>query len=147
MELTSPAGYTDAALQDGNWGEHWSQEFEVNDGHLTFSYTGKDVFGNIISLPILDSLLKVEHSWVWVAGTSYFIDHFGEKFVPRVRHEQTAMPTAVNGYIGYDHTVHGLMDEDYDETFMTEGTNRFELGVELGLGFEYKSFQLTLSYQ
>lgn len=41
-ELTSPAGYTDAALQDGNWGEHWSQEFEVNDGHLTFSYTGKD---------------------------------------------------------------------------------------------------------
>lgn len=42
VELTSPAGYTDAALQDGNWGEHWSQEFEVNDGHLTFSYTGKD---------------------------------------------------------------------------------------------------------
>ena len=82
-----------------------------------------------------------------VAGTSYFIDHFGEKFVPRVRHEQTAMPTAVNGYIGYDHTVHGLMDEDYDEIFMTEGTNRFELGVELGLGFEYKAFQLTLSYQ
>jgi hypothetical protein len=30
---------------------------------------------------------------------------------------------------------------------MTEGTNRFELGVELGLGFEYKAFQLTLSYQ
>lgn len=42
VELTSPAGYTDAALQDGNWGEQWSQEFEVNDGHLTFSYTGKD---------------------------------------------------------------------------------------------------------
>lgn len=42
VELASPAGYTDAALQDGNWGEHWSQEFEVNDGHLTFSYTGKD---------------------------------------------------------------------------------------------------------
>ena len=42
VELTSPAGYTDAALQDGNWVEHWSQEFEVNDGHLTFSYTGKD---------------------------------------------------------------------------------------------------------
>lgn len=82
-----------------------------------------------------------------VAGTSYFLDHYGEKFVPRVRHEQTPTPTAANGYIGYDHTVHGLIDEDYDRTFMTDGTNRFEFGLEIGLGFEFRAFQLTLSYQ
>ena len=42
VELTAPAGYTDAALIDGSFVDHWSREFEVNDGHLTFSYTGKD---------------------------------------------------------------------------------------------------------
>lgn len=41
-ELTSPAGYTDAALQDGNWVEHWSQEFEITESDQTVSYTGGD---------------------------------------------------------------------------------------------------------
>lgn len=41
-ELTSPAGYTDAALQDGNWVEHWSQEFEITASDQTYSYTGDD---------------------------------------------------------------------------------------------------------
>lgn len=82
-----------------------------------------------------------------VAGTSYFLDHYGEKFVPRIFHEQTPTPTPVNGYIGYDQTVHGLLYEDTDRTFMTVGTNRFEFGLNVGLGFEYKAFQLTLTYQ
>ena len=42
MELTAPAGYTDAALIDGKFVEQWSREFEINDGHLTFSYTNEN---------------------------------------------------------------------------------------------------------
>ena len=41
-ELTSPAGYTDAALQGTDWVEHWSQEFEITDSDQTYSYTGDD---------------------------------------------------------------------------------------------------------
>lgn len=82
-----------------------------------------------------------------VAGETHFLDHYGEKTMPRNRHEQTITPDADNGYIGYDYTVHQLLDEDYDDTFMTEGTNRWDAGLELGLGFEYKMFQLSLSYQ
>ena len=42
VELTAPAGYTDAALIDGKFVEQWSREFEINDGHLTFSYTNEN---------------------------------------------------------------------------------------------------------
>ena len=42
VELTAPAGYTDAALIDGKLVEQWSREFEINDGHLTFSYTNEN---------------------------------------------------------------------------------------------------------
>ncbi|MDR0971384.1 MAG: PorT family protein [Bacteroidales bacterium] len=82
-----------------------------------------------------------------VGGKSNFIDHYGEKIIPRPQHETTPFPTDVNGFIGYDPTVHGLLYADRDETFKTEGTNKWELGLEIGLGFEYKSFQLMLSYQ
>ena len=82
-----------------------------------------------------------------IAGESHFLDHYGEKTMPRNLHQQTPAPTVSNGYIGYDYTVHQLMNEDFDDTFMVEGTNRWDAGLELGLGFEYKRFQLSLSYQ
>lgn len=82
-----------------------------------------------------------------IAGETHFLDHYGEKTMPRNRHEQTITPDNDNGYIGYDYTVHQLLDEDFDDTFMTEGTNRWDAGAELGVGFEYKSFQIMLSYQ
>ncbi|MBP6429692.1 MAG: PorT family protein [Bacteroidales bacterium] len=82
-----------------------------------------------------------------IAGESVFHDHYGEKTMPRNQHEQTPLPSIPNGFIGYDYTVHQLSNQDFDDTFMTEGTNRWDAGLELGLGFEYKRFQVTLSYQ
>ncbi|MFA7081498.1 MAG: porin family protein [Bacteroidales bacterium] len=82
-----------------------------------------------------------------IAGESHFLDHYGEKTIPRIQHEQTANPSIPNGFIGYDYTVHQISSEDYDDTFMTEGTNRWDAGLELGLGFEYKRFQISLAYQ
>jgi hypothetical protein len=82
-----------------------------------------------------------------IAGNTYFEDHYGEKNQPRTDHEQTWKPSKANGYIGYDRTVHGLYYKDIDETFESEGTNRFDAGLEIGIGFELKSFQLMLTYQ
>lgn len=84
---------------------------------------------------------------VGVSGTTYFNDHYGEKELPRKQHEQTPDPSIYNGYIGYDFSVHGLSPSDYDATFETDGTNKLDLGAELGIGFEYKNFQLMLNYQ
>ena len=82
-----------------------------------------------------------------IAGETHFLDHYGEKTMPRNLHQQTSIPSESNGYIGYDYTVHQLLNEDLDDTFMVEGTNRWDAGAELGLGFEYKRFQISLSYQ
>lgn len=82
-----------------------------------------------------------------IAGETNFHDHYGEKTMPRNHHQQTRVPSEVNGYIGYDYTVHQLLNKDLDDTFMVEGTNRWDAGIELGLGFEYKSFQISLTYQ
>jgi hypothetical protein len=84
---------------------------------------------------------------VGVSGTTYFNDHYGEKSLPRTQHEQTSSPSSVNGYIGYDYSIHGLSTTDYDATFETDGTNLIDAGAEIGIGFEYKSFQFMLNYQ
>lgn len=41
-EVTAPAGYTDAALIDGSFADHWSREFEITESDQTVSYTGGD---------------------------------------------------------------------------------------------------------
>ena len=42
VEVTAPAGYTDAALIDGSFADHWSREFEITESDQTVSYTGGD---------------------------------------------------------------------------------------------------------
>lgn len=92
---------------------------------------------------------------IGVGGTTKFYDHYGEFSQTGQGHVPgpatgAEAPDAINGYIGYDCTVHGLgtaYNKDEDETFESDGTNKIDAGLELGLGFEWKNFQLTLGFQ
>ncbi|MDR1006231.1 MAG: PorT family protein [Bacteroidales bacterium] len=87
-------------------------------------------------------------------GYTDFEDHYGEDTVPRQNHYQVNRP----GYnsiiddivmVAVDPTVHGshLYWKDKDDTFIPEGTWRFDAGLQFGLGFEWRSFQFMIQYQ
>lgn len=84
---------------------------------------------------------------VGVYGFTDFIDHYGDKELPRKPHEQTSKPSVGNGYIGYDMSVHGIYWEDTDDTFESEGTYRFDTGINFGFGFEVRNIQFMVAYQ
>ncbi len=84
---------------------------------------------------------------VGVYGFTDFHDRYGENEIPRKPHQQTAIPSAMNDYIGFDQTVHGIYWKDRNDTFETEGTYRFDTGIGAGFGFEFWNFQLMFNYQ
>ena len=91
---------------------------------------------------------------VGVYGMTNFHDHYGEGGLPRKFHDPLQKPyineeLGVYNLIGCDHTVHGagVYWADEDDTFLSDGTYRIDGGIQVGLGFEYKSFQFMFNYQ
>ena len=91
---------------------------------------------------------------VGVNGMTHFFDHYGEGADPRKFHEAITEPyideeNGVYNLIGCEHTVHGanVYWSDDDDTFLSEGTYKIDGGLQVGLGFEYKSFQFLINYQ
>ncbi|MDR0789876.1 MAG: PorT family protein [Bacteroidales bacterium] len=87
-------------------------------------------------------------------GYTDFEDHYGEDTVPRQFHTQVNRPgynptTGEPVMVTSDPTVHGahLYWKDRSDTFIPKGTWRFDAGLQIGIGFEVKSFQLSLQYQ
>jgi|GEM_PF-1170142 hypothetical protein len=92
---------------------------------------------------------------IGVGGETKFHDHYGEFSQTGQGHVPTYAegpdkPSATNGYIAYDQTVHGLgtaYNKDEDETFETDGTNKIDAGLQMGLGFEWRNFQLSIGFE
>ncbi|MDR1724947.1 MAG: PorT family protein [Bacteroidales bacterium] len=87
-------------------------------------------------------------------GTTYFEDNYGQDTLPKQFHIQTNRPyyNPVTGdpvMTTTDPTVHGsnLYWKDEDDTFIPAGTWRFDAGLQIGIGFELKSFALMFQYQ
>ena len=90
---------------------------------------------------------------VGLYGFTDFEDHYGEKDTPRLQHQSLRQPfrneeTGVHSLICFDPTVHGATYwKDRNDTFATEGTWQVDGGFQIGLGFEWKSFQFLAQYQ
>ncbi len=90
---------------------------------------------------------------VGIYGFTDFEDHYGENERPRGQHQNINKPTmnpetGASNLICFDPTVHGqVFWKDRDDTFGSVGTWAVDAGLQIALGCEYKSFQLTLSYQ
>jgi hypothetical protein len=87
-------------------------------------------------------------------GYTDFEDDYGADTIPRRMHELNTRPyiSTIDGephLISCDPTVHGahLYWADRDDTFIPKGTWKFDAGVQIGIGFELKSFALMLQYQ
>lgn len=90
---------------------------------------------------------------VGIYGFTYFEDHYGEDEHPRGQHLNANKPTlnhetGEHNLICFDPTVHGqVFWKDKDDTFASDGTWAIDAGLQIALGCEYKSFQLSVSYQ
>jgi hypothetical protein len=90
---------------------------------------------------------------VGIYGFTDFEDHYGEKDNPRLQHQTLREPfrneeTGIHSLICFDPTVHGATYwKDRNDTFATDGTWQIDGGFQIGLGFEWKSFQFLAQYQ
>ncbi len=90
---------------------------------------------------------------VGICGFTSFEDHYGEDKHPRGQHLNANKPTlnpetGEHNLICFDPTVHGqVFWKDKDDTFASDGTWAVDAGLQVALGCEYKSFQLSVAYQ
>ncbi|MDR1847459.1 MAG: PorT family protein [Bacteroidales bacterium] len=129
-------------------------KLEVNAGAYYFQIPIDVVY----KYELTDNFRFIAQAGVFVGYGSFgytdFEDHFGEDTVPRQFHLQVNRPdydqlTGEPIMVTTDPTVHGshLYWKDRDDTFIPEGTYRWDAGLQIGLGFEFKSFAVTLQYQ
>lgn len=90
---------------------------------------------------------------VGIYGFTDFEDHYGENDTPRLQHQTIRDPfrneeTGIHTLICFDPTVHGATYwKDRNDTFATDGTWQIDGGLQVGLGFEWKSLQFLVQYQ
>ena len=91
---------------------------------------------------------------VGIHGFTDYNDNFNQDPRSRTFRQDLQRPYVNEEYgktnlVGCDYTVHGanVFWYDEDDTFKTPGTYKIDGGVQLGLGWEIKRFQLMLTYQ
>ncbi|MCF0210490.1 MAG: outer membrane beta-barrel protein [Bacteroidales bacterium] len=89
-----------------------------------------------------------------VYGFTDFEDHYGENDDPRSSHAALHEPyineaLGTTNLIGCDYSVHGanVYWKDKDDTFESEGTWRWDAGLQVGVGVEYWRLQFMITYQ